>query len=304
MRRSKRIFETVYWSKWLFLWSLCLIGVKGFSQSEGGAAPKGPEVILLRADSLVQAGDWAAGIHEYNRYTFYAQDFTTLPAVYYTKGKLYKEQNLLAEAAHEFEQGASYLTYDSLFFELKYEWGLMEFLTGNYGEAARQLASTWKEAPIDSIAAKAGLMAVMAHNQRFDWNNAAALSQEVFADEPAWAAELLTEYQKLKETKFKSRTTAMVLSLLLPGTGQWYGGKFWRGVMSGLLILGFAAFTVFAVIWGRYFLAFFTPFSFFQRFYQGGWKYADTLVRLHNRNLQIRQAKEMNQRILDHIRQQ
>ena len=280
----------------LFLLSLFLTGANVYGQSSAGAAATGPEVILLRADSLVEAGAWEAGIHEYNRFQFYATDFKVMPGIYHRKGLLYKKNERYEEAAEEFKLGLSYQRRDSLHFQMEYELGLMCFLMGKYGEAAFHLETAWEN---DPLATQAGIMAILAHHQRFDWNAAEKLGREVFAEDPEWVSELSLDYEKLRKTKFKSRKTALWLSVLLPGTGQWYGGKFWRGVVSALLILGFAAFTIFAVIWGRYFLAFFTPFSLFQRFFQGGWKYADSLVRLHNQNLQIRQAKKMNEKILE-----
>lgn len=250
----------------------------------------------------MEAGEWEAGIHEYHRYAFYATDTDQLPEVYARVGKLFKAHGQHQEAAAEFEKGIAYRGMNALYYELQYEAGLMYFLSGAYGRGLPYLETAWREATADSLAYQAGVLAVMSHNQRYDWEKAIPLCQEVFAEDSILLNELVPLYTGYQQTKFKKRNTAMWLSLFLPGTGQWYGGKFWRGVISGLLILSMAALTVFAVIWGRYILAFFTPFSFFQRFYQGGARYADTLVQLHNRNLRTRQAKEINEKIINRLK--
>jgi tetratricopeptide (TPR) repeat protein len=82
---------------------------------------------------------------------------------------------------------------------------------------------------------------------------------------------LFTALKKIRHPKPK---LAKILSILLPGTGQFYAGDFKNGLNSLLLTSGFLAL-------GIYSLLFFTPFDaivtvapWFQRYYMGGYKRA------------------------------
>ncbi len=88
-----------------------------------------------------------------------------------------------------------------------------------------------------------------------------------------------------KKWKLKNPEKAYNLSLILPGLGQMYAGKFWKGAFSGTVQLGIIGFTGYHLYHGYFFTGGMTGAALFYTFYLGGARYARQLAEQYNEQL-------------------
>ncbi|MFW6019149.1 MAG: hypothetical protein ACOCPM_01085 [Bacteroidales bacterium] len=100
-------------------------------------------------------------------------------------------------------------------------------------------------------------------------------------------------YQGIDEMKNPEK--AKQLSAYLPGLGQFYAGKPWKGINSFLLNAGFLGYTAYSIYTKMYVIAIFSGLEFLVAFYNGGKRNAQSIVQRAN----AKTIEDLNRFLID-----
>ena len=171
---------------------------------------------------------------------------------------------------------------DSLIFQSRYEAALCSYLAGDLSFAEGELGRMRSELKDTLLFSDALYLEVIIFTEQEKW----LFAQKQYllfcrsrGIDPTLSPLIASE----KELHLKSEKKAQVLSLLLPGLGQAYAGKPWRGLSSLLLTGGAITYGVYSVSQHLWITGIFTGLTFTLRFYSGGNRYALRTVREYNK---------------------
>ena len=115
------------------------------------------------------------------------------------------------------------------------------------------------------------------------WEEAKNLSLQI-SSSPIYQDSVKILYTELAGLKLKDPSKAETLSYFIPGSGQMYAGKVFRGITSLVLQTGLLGFAGYSFLNGYYFSGTFTGVSLFYVFYMGGARHAEYLAQEYNKN--------------------
>lgn len=249
------------------------------------------------ADSLFRIGAWGAAALEYERAVYISKDSALIQYALFQKGFCYKAQLDFENAFHAFNRVPKTGLPDALTFQLYYEASLCAYLYGNLTGAENSLLQL-DHFVQDSIAKKEALfLYVLVLTERERWTEAAQ-KFEAYAAYRNFRSDTVALARRTEDLNLKNIKKAEILSLLLPGLGQTYAGKPWRGLSSLLIGGGLVTFTVISFQQGFIFSPVFTGITLFLRFYAGGARYAHKLAEDKNERLILEYKKEIRDLIL------
>jgi hypothetical protein len=254
-----------------------------------------PETII--ADSLFRSGSWANAALEYERVVFNSKDSSLIQYALMQKGFCYKAQQNFSEAFYAFKRVPKPGLPDFLLSRLYYETVVSGYLAGNI--YAAQIALTELDYYVkDSIAKKETLfLHVLVLTELERWEEAAVKFEE-YARYRNFKSDTVELVRRAEDLELKSPDKAGYLSLIIPGLGQTYAGKPWRGLSSLLITGGLTAFTVIGFQQGFIFSPVFTGIGLFLRFYAGGARYAHKLAEEKNKMTILSYKKEIRDLVL------
>ncbi len=220
----------------------------------------------------------------------------------FSKAQAYKSINNFEEAIKCLERlNPSSLT-DSMRFELFYELALNQYLCSAFQKAGYNvlLLENLTKNPQQQLRQK--LVAVLCYNAQHKWTEAeqAFLSFENLSNESADS--IKNYYHNLRSLKLKSLRKAENLSYFLPGVGQMYAGKFFRGLTSSVIQIGLLSFAGYSILNGYYFSGTLTGVSLFYVFYLGGARHAVYLAEEYNKSLIKENVLEVNSYLFKQIK--
>jgi hypothetical protein len=162
---------------------------------------------------------------------------------------------------------------DSTKFVYFYEYSIIAYLNNNYTEAdlsLQKLFYFYKNDPRLNLVLP---LAVLINNENGKWADAKFfLKQYIVSNNLTLNVDSL--YKSIEMFKPKKTSTAIKLSTLLPGTGQFYAGERFHGALNAGLILSFLSWGAYNVMNGFYATAVFSGFFVAYTFYQGGIAYS------------------------------
>ena len=196
------------------------------------------------------------------------------------KAQILKNENQFNAAFQNLKRSDTLVVNDSLFYRLRYETALCAYLSNNFNEAEYQLLqinmlrdTAWRDSCL--------LLTVLVQLELEKWPESKAgiiryaRQKNIFIDTTDF-------FSTAKKLGLKSKTKAQRMSMIVPGLGQVYAGKPWRGITSFLLVGGSLTYGVFTFIDGYYISSVLTGTGMAWRFYTGGIRYSGQLVETHN----------------------
>lgn len=138
------------------------------------------------------------------------------------------------------------------------------------------------------------ILQAMLHNYRGEFDKSYAVLSGEYRDSEGLATEIDSAYAKPIKYKPKKAATALALSVIVPGSGQAYGGVPGDGLLSFVMVGGTATVGVFSFMQGHYFFTFLTCLPYFQKFYEGGARYAMKRAGQWNENRKTAIAIRLN----------
>ena len=190
--------------------------------------------LLAFADSLYHEGEYESALAEYKRFLFLfpASDFA--PQVRYRIGSCYQRLGRYSKAIAAYEAFLSLYPASPMAERARLKIGECYLLMGEREEAERRLKKL-VDSPAEDVAIRArflmGLMEVEARR----WGEAARWFRSIMeeypnSDQAILAGQMYDLSREGMKLKRRSGLKAALLSSLLPGAGQVYGGEVERGL--------------------------------------------------------------------------
>lgn len=257
--------------------------------------------IRSRARMHASAGEWTLAIHEYQRLIFLGGTAAG-PRDYYQLADCQMAVEGFEAAAKNYRLVfRSGKTPAALRDSAALRSAFSSYLGGLHGEALtllKEQENGWQDG---QLAREAGLLRALILNEAGDFAGGAAELKKWFADAPETLARIDSVYAKPLKFRPKKPGMALFLSVVVPGSGQAYAGRPGDGLLSLGLAGGTAALGVFSFLQGHYAFAFLTCLPLFQKFYEGGARYAMKRAEQWNENRKTTYVKSVNQFILQHL---
>jgi tetratricopeptide (TPR) repeat protein len=251
---------------------------------------------LELADSLAAAGFYDVAITEYYRYIFFNPANTLLSDVYSKVGYCYGDLEDWGNAIAAADTAIFLAGTDSMITEKKIDRAAFYLASGKNDDAIEELQNL--ELANSASAYRAERLLLLAFVLDHDW--AAALyifRRSAMADKPHAAAIESTLVQATK-IKYKSASTASILSAIVPGAGQIYNGRYLAALNAMAINGAIGYWTVNNIINENYTSAFLVFLFFFERYYEGNRYQADLQAERHNAAIDSR----FEQEVLDLLR--
>lgn len=195
------------------------------------------------------------------------------------KANVLKEAGFTNDARKAFARISYKEAKDEYAFVAMYNLALLNYSQNNFDQAARYLSNIEFYIPDYADKPKVLLLNVLVHNvkEKFD---IARESLEQYVKGCKEDLDIDSVYSF--KAKMKEPAKAKRLSGYIPGLGQFYAGKPWKGINSFLLNAGFLGYATYCGFNKLFFSAVFTGLEFFASFYSGGKRNAQSIVRKEN----------------------
>lgn len=154
------------------------------------------------------------------------------------------------------------------------------FLQSKYNISDLNKDSVWSNDADSSLKQKSLFIYLLSQIHQYEWKEALSFTKLYFRDTSSyWDSIFRLHTSKIR---LKSLKKAVVLSYILPGSGQVYSGYFIQGLFSFIMVslLGFFLFYTIKNKW--YLFGYFMVFGIFRRFFIGGAKFAEKQANYHN----------------------
>jgi tetratricopeptide (TPR) repeat protein len=247
--------------------------------------------ILTLADDLSKQGKYDEAITEYKRFIFFNPDYADNAQVFYKMGLAYRAEHNWYYALDTIKTSIT-LTHDpEIANERRFSLATTLLASGNYSLARLELIRILDSTKDSSLSRKALYFSGIASVYAFDWDATARYFNDFYSDSNN---ESLKELNlTLKKKSYKSTTTAKVLSVFIPGAGQFYAGN-WRDGLNAFVLNGvIIGFTANSIYKKDYKDALLITFLLLYRYYTGNIYRAEMDVEKHNENVDRRMAKEI-----------
>lgn len=252
---------------------ICLITVFSFFLFASVKAQT-MEQTLLFAHDQVQLNNYSVAINAYQRVLFF-EKHQYYPEIYSQLGDCYFEICNYEKAAEYYDLAYYSLKNDSLKNEVLFKKTASLLLVNNYKFALLELFSLNDALPEYFEQKKHFYFGITYFGlKQFDLSESHFL--QIFNDDDTLQRSQLKKlFIKNKRIDRVKPKTAKILSMILPGLGQFYSGDIKNGLNSFLLIGAFAALYINTSINFSILEAYISVFPWYQRYYIGGFKRAE-----------------------------
>ncbi|MCD6332255.1 MAG: hypothetical protein J7L89_03180 [Bacteroidales bacterium] len=242
-------------------------------------------------DQMFQSEAYSEALKAYQRVAFFIRPNTDAELLYRIAESFYRTGDL-SHAIEFFDH--SYFSYDndSMRTECLFHKADCYLESKNFGFALLELLNI-NPLPPGYLEYKRNLMLGVTYYGMGSFNRAGLFFEKaVYRDDSLAKQQIRSIFAQPRKINRPNPTTAMWLSVFLPGSGQAYSGYWGQGINS-LLLNGFlVGLAVYLSIRFHPMDAIFTVSPWFQRYYQGGLEKAKDLARKKqtvNRDLLFRQ---------------
>jgi tetratricopeptide (TPR) repeat protein len=276
-------------SRWIKYCPLVFLIVCGSVQ-----AAEDPAVAL--GHKLFDAGNYSAAVTEYKRFLCFHPDAPNVHEIYRSIGAAYRSLQQWEKAINAFKQGVESTEADSIRDDLKMEIALSLTAQRSYASAELQLSRLKLFSETPAIVQKARFFLAVIYLQTFEWEKARISFREYYVETPA---EYLLHVDSLlspgRVPEPKSVTTAVAISSILPGSGQWYAGNEGDAVNALSINALFGYLVIDAVVEQRWMDAAIAFTPIFYRYYEGNRRNAEQQVLASNATVNAEYANEVLQ---------
>ena len=235
---------------------------------------------LELADSLTAAGFYDEAITEYYRFAFFNPEDTLLGDVYSKIGYCYGDLESWKKALNAIDLAILVSGTDSLVTQRKIDKSAILLASGENDAAINELRNL-DYADSRSIV-RADNLLFLAYTLDHNWPAALDIFRRSSISDGPNAAAIESTLVRATKIKYKSGSTASILSAIVPGAGQVYNGRYLAALNAMAINGAFGYWTVNNIINENYTSAFLVFLFFFERYYEG------------NRYQAIRQAEKHN----------
>ncbi len=263
--------------------------------------------VFAEADKLYAKQKYFEAAIECERIIYNSNNNETIANSLLRKAVCYKQMLQFDKASQTLDRVNFFMLPDSLHFQIRYENALNSYLYGSFEYAEHQLKQLQYFIHDTNLTNKAILLNVLIQNELKNWDKAKDLSiKHIKYHVPDNTVRdslirLITDiYNKKSQPKIKSPQKGKILSTFLPGLGQIYAGYPAEGIFNTSLHLIFIGVAGVSVYYKYYLTGYFGGLGLLQKFYYGGIKRTDFLVRKKN-HLKIRKYNDNIKNILTNI---
>ena len=232
------------------------------------------EQTLLFAREQAHLNNYSAAINAYQRVLFFDKH-QYYPEIYSQLGDCYFEIRNFEKAAEYYDLAYYSLKNDSLKNEILFKKTASLLLINNYKFALIELFSLGNNLSEYFEQKKHFYLGITYFGLgQFDLSENHFL-QTLNDDYTLQKLQLKESFIKNKRIDRIKPKTAKILSMIIPGLGQFYSGDIKNGINSFLLLGAFAALYINTSINFSIFEAYISVFPWYQRYYAGGFKRAE-----------------------------
>lgn len=163
-----------------------------------------------------------------------------------------------------------------------YEATLCYYLAQSFSKAKLSLISLQNVPQTATQYKKTAYLEALVNLEMSQWEEAKSSSMKISSAD-LYQDSVKVLFTELTQLKLKDPEKAETLSYFIPGAGQMYAGKVFRGITSFVLQTGLLGFAGYSFLNGYYFSGTFTGVSLFYVFYMGGARHAEYLAREYNK---------------------
>ena len=259
---------------------------------------------LNLADSLLNPQSYEESITEYKRFIFFNPEDKRISYAFYKMGLAYRVQRNWTKAVDALRASIRTAVSDSLRDERRITLGTTLIASGDYSLVQLELLKVSQFSRYPSNRLRALYFQGVAYLYTFNWESARQAfktfyskgGQQACSEEGKKVDALLVEAQRLP---YKSAKVAKMLSTILPGAGQIYGGD-WRNGLNALALNSLTATFLLRAILQRRQQDALMIFSFvFERYYLGNRYHAAEIIEDYNQSLSRQHAKKILQVLLE-----
>jgi hypothetical protein len=227
---------------------------------------------------------FAASI-EFERTIFYESDNVRIAQCKYYKSLCYKELDDRNKALEELSEINLYNLPDSLFFLIKYQQALCNYLNNDPNQSLWNLDEIRFKFPDPAKTLEIIPLNIICLNSLRKWEEAikqwnylidnSGLQDSVRND---YKAKVINLYNKKKLPKYHSPKKAENLSRFIPGSGQMYSGAVFEGTFNFLMNASLLTFSLYEFYYHYYFTGYLVGLGTFNKTYHGGMHRANLLA--------------------------
>ncbi|MCF8218233.1 MAG: hypothetical protein K9J21_04555 [Bacteroidales bacterium] len=242
---------------------ICSLGVEANAQNPLVKQPDSiKQKVLLLEKEIFEAKD----LHHKNKLII-------------KKAYVLKDAGSVNAAIKTFDRVPYTIAKEELAFEALYNLALLYYSQNKYEPASQYLSYIDFYIPEYTNQPKVIFLNVLVHNVLEEFKGAKN-SLEHYSKYCDKNINVDSIYKTL--TTMKQPEKAKRLSGYMPGLGQFYAGKPWKGINSFLLNAGFLGYAGYCVYHKRYVTSVFSGLEFFVSFYTGGKRNAYSIVQKQN----------------------
>jgi len=250
------------------------------------------------AERYYGEGSYDEAITEFKRYLYFSStDSARYHDIHQKLGNCYAYQNQNGQAIAEYNKAMAYADSDSAYYRSALAVVSLYIASEQFERAQQQILNLQIGVSDSTLMRKVSLYKGINELHRFNWEASHKAFRQYFTD-PAGRVILDSLFHQAGNLSLKSPAFARILSAILPGLGQIYGGDYENGirafVLNGLLFYNFAYYynrnhLVNTVLSG---------ILIANRYIMGNREHAAGVVKDHNRQLQSSYAQETMKGIL------
>jgi TM2 domain-containing membrane protein YozV len=225
------------------------------------------------AERELAAGNTESGLLALQRVAFFAPD-SMLPEVYGILGTVYEGQKRFSEASYCYDRAFESSITDTMRIDFAFKAARCELQNDNLEYASAILLQLPENLPYESERRRQFYWAILQFRKADFESSRQSFILSLDTTNRTDSLEINRLFANHKALYRPIPERARIMSLIIPGSGQFYAGNFREGANS--LILSASLFGVALVVSSRYgyWNGLLTVMPWFQRYYTGGYKNA------------------------------
>jgi tetratricopeptide (TPR) repeat protein len=252
-----------------------------------------------KAQKIFSEGRYFEASIEFERAVFYESDINKIALYKYYKALCYKNLEEYDRALKELNEVNLFSSPDSLFFLIRYEQALCNYLKGDVNQSLWNIEDIRIRIDNDEDLIRIIPLYILCLNATRNWDKARdawkyLLENSGLKDDAVlnYNDKIAALYNKKNIPRYLSPKKAQNLSRFIPGSGQMYCGAIIEGSVNFLInisLLGFAAYEIYTKY---YITGYYIGLGMFNKTYHGGMHRAYIIAngkndnRMNNFNLQ------------------
>jgi len=240
---------------------------------------------FLNALRIFSERQYFAASVEFERTIFYESDNVKIAQCKYYKSLCYKGLDDRNKALEELSEINMFNLPDSLFFLIKYQQALCNYLNNDPNQSLWNLDEIRFKFPDSSKTLDLIPLNIICLNALRNWDEAVKLWNYLIDNSELkdsvrndFSSKVINLYSKKNIPKYHSPKKAENLSRFIPGSGQMYSGAVFEGAFNFLMNASLLTFSFYEFYYQYYFTGYLVGLGTFNKTYHGGMHRANLLA--------------------------